>query len=41
MSELSRAIVTGVADFFEFGQDKGEIAFVVMKHANRYAVGRA
>jgi hypothetical protein len=41
MSELSRAIVTGVADFFEFGQDKAEISFVVMKHANRFLVGRA
>jgi len=41
MSELSRTIVTGVADFFEFGQDDGEIAFVVMKHSTRYAVGRA
>ena len=37
MSELSPTIVTGVANFFEFEQDKGEIAFVVMKHANRYA----
>jgi hypothetical protein len=41
MSELSRAIVAGVTDSFEFGQDKAEVSFVVMKHANRFLVGWA
>lgn len=41
MSALSKAIVTGVSDFFEFGQEKSEITFVVVKHTNGSAVGRA
>lgn len=39
MSEFSTAIVTGVADFFDFRQDKAEVTFLIVKHANRYAVG--
>jgi hypothetical protein len=41
MSDLSSTIVTGVADFFEFRQEKAEVAFVVVKHAERSVVGRA
>lgn len=41
MSALSSTIVTGVADFFEFRQEKSDIMFVVVKHANRFVVGRA
>jgi predicted HAD superfamily Cof-like phosphohydrolase len=38
MSELSNAIVSGVADFFDFRQEKAEVTFLVVKHANHCAV---
>ena len=41
MTELSSIIVTGVADFFDFRQEKSEVAFIVVKHAQRSVVGRA
>ena len=41
MTELSSAIVTGVADFFDFRQEKSEVVFVVVKHAQASVVGHA
>lgn len=41
MTELSSTIVTGVADFFDFRQEKSEVVFVVVKHAQPSVVGHA
>ena len=41
MTELSSTIVTGVADFFDFRQEKSEVVFVVVKHAQRVGGGTA
>lgn len=38
MSELSETIVAGVCDFFDFGESKAEIQFVVVKCGKRAMV---